>query len=147
MERNKKIQNKIILGSTIFGGVMGSIAGWYSIPTMIAEWSGIMEYDFIDDYINSDLNPYSSTAKGVSIWGLISTVTIGLVSTISVKTVEYVKLCWENRRQVIEENDTENETNEETSLLSQTQINSINNSSEDNQREVIGSNLQKCIIF
>ncbi|WP_338962823.1 MULTISPECIES: hypothetical protein [unclassified Spiroplasma] len=87
-----KIQNKIILSSTIFGEVIGNIAGWYSIPTIIAEWLDIMEYDFIDNYINNDFNPYRSTVKGVLIWGLISAVTMAITSTVSLKTVEYVKV-------------------------------------------------------
>ncbi|WP_342217797.1 hypothetical protein [Spiroplasma endosymbiont of Amphimallon solstitiale] len=117
-----KIQNKIILSSTIFGEVIGNIAGWYSIPTMIAEWLDIMEYDFIDNYINNDFNPYRSTVKGVLIWGLISAVTMAITSTVSVKTVEYVKVLYENRRQT-----NSREIDETTPLLSQTQINSINN--------------------
>ncbi|WP_252321092.1 hypothetical protein [Spiroplasma endosymbiont of Lariophagus distinguendus] len=117
-----KIQNKIILSSTIFGEVIGNIAGWYSIPTMIAEWLDIMEYDFIDNYINNDFNPYRSTVKGVLIWGLISAVTMAITSTVSVKTVEYVKTLYENRRQT-----NTREIDETTPLLSQTQINSINN--------------------
>ncbi|WP_338975102.1 hypothetical protein [Spiroplasma endosymbiont of Tricholauxania praeusta] len=117
-----KIQNKIILSSTIFGEVIGNIAGWYSIPTMIAEWLDIMEYDFIDKYINNDFNPYRSTVKGVLIWGLISAVTMAITSTVSVKTIEYVKVLYENRRQT-----NSREIDETTPLLSQTQINSINN--------------------
>ncbi|WJG70503.1 hypothetical protein [Spiroplasma ixodetis] len=117
-----KIQNKIILSSTIFGEVIGNIVGWYSIPTMIAEWLDIMEYDFIDNYINNDFNPYHSTVKGVLIWGLISAVTMSITSTVSVKTVEYVKVLYENRRQT-----NSREIDETTPLLSQTQINSINN--------------------
>lgn len=117
-----KIQNKIILSSTIFGEVIGNIAGWYSIPTMIAEWLDIMEYDFIDNYINNDFNPYRSTVKGVLIWGLISAVTMAITSTVSVKTVEYVKILYENRRQT-----NSREIDETAPLLSQTQINSINN--------------------
>ncbi|WDA54402.1 hypothetical protein [Spiroplasma endosymbiont of Phycita roborella] len=117
-----KIQNKIILSSTIFGEVIGNIAGWYSIPTMIAEWLDIMEYDFIDNYINNDFNPYRSTVKGVLIWGLISAVTMAITSTVSVKTIEYVKVLYENRRQT-----NSREIDETTPLLSQTQINSINN--------------------
>ncbi|WP_342265842.1 hypothetical protein [Spiroplasma endosymbiont of Villa modesta] len=117
-----KIQNKIILSSTIFGEVIGNIAGWYSIPTIIAEWLDIMKYDFIDNYINNDFNPYRSTVKGVLIWGLISAVTMAITSTVSVKTVEYVKVLYENRRQT-----NSREIDETTPLLSQTQINSINN--------------------
>ncbi|WP_338956939.1 MULTISPECIES: hypothetical protein [unclassified Spiroplasma] len=117
-----KIQNKIILSSTIFGEVIGNIAGWYSIPTMIAEWLDIMEYDFIDNYINNDFNPYRSTVKGVLIWGLISAVTMAITSTVSVKTVEYVKVLYKNWRQT-----NSREIDETTPLLSQTQINSINN--------------------
>ncbi|WP_338979517.1 hypothetical protein [Spiroplasma endosymbiont of Lasioglossum malachurum] len=117
-----KIQNKIILSSTIFGEVIGNIAEWYSIPTMIAEWLDIMEYDFIDNYINNDFNPYRSTVKGVLIWGLISAVTMAITSTVSVKTVEYVKVLYKNWRQT-----NSREIDETTPLLSQTQINSINN--------------------
>ncbi|WP_338979260.1 hypothetical protein [Spiroplasma endosymbiont of Panzeria rudis] len=89
---------------------------------MIAEWLDIMEYDFIDNYINNDFNPYRSTVKGVLIWGLISAVTMAITSTVSVKTIEYVKVLYENRRQT-----NSREIDETTPLLSQTQINSINN--------------------
>ncbi|WP_308150142.1 hypothetical protein [Spiroplasma sp. AdecLV25b] len=86
-----KTQYKFIIGSGVFGEVIGNIAVWYSIPTMFSEWLNIMEYDFIDNYINNDLNPYSSTFKGVAIWGLLGACGTILLSSATLATVAFFK--------------------------------------------------------
>lgn len=116
-----KTRTKIVLSSTIIGMISGAMAGWYSIPTMIAEWSGIIDYDFIDNYINNDFNPYTSTIKGVLIWSAISGTTIGILAFANIKTVDCLKWCWESRSQIINKE----ENNEQTPLLT-AQINTVN---------------------
>ncbi len=89
------------------------MAGWYSIPTMISEWSGIIDYDFIDNYINNDFNRYTATIKGVLIWSAIGGTTLGILAATSIKTVDCLKICWESSNQI----SNEETKNEQTPLL------------------------------
>lgn len=108
-----KTRTKIILSSTITGTFFGVIAGWYSIPTMFAEWLNIYDNDFIDNYINDETNPYLSTVKGTSIWGAIGGITTTAITTTIIKTVDGINSCWGNRSQ----EDINNLANEENPLL------------------------------